>query len=170
MSTPLPTEADDPGAPLRSEDELVAFFASAEKPRDKFRVGTEHEKFGFMRDGRHPGHRPLPFDGENGIEAILRAIDDSEPGRWLRADDNGRTIALFRADGSASITLEPGGQVELSGAPVRTIHETCHEVGEHLTLLRRVCIPRGVGFIGMGFHPTARWDEIPLVPKSRYAV
>ena len=144
-------------------DELVEYFSSAEKPREKFRVGTEHEKFGFLRDKK----KPLPFDGENGIEAILEAIAADGPG-WVRAQDNGRTIALFKND--ASITLEPGGQLELSGAPVRTIHDTCREVGEHLQLLRRVCIPRGVGFIGMGFHPTAKLDEIPLVPKSRYAV
>jgi glutamate--cysteine ligase len=86
----------------------------------------------------------------------------------VRATDNGRTIALFRGD--ASITLEPGGQLELSGAPFFTIHETCAEVGEHLALLRKHSLPRGVGFIGMGFHPTATWDEMPMVPKSRYRI
>lgn len=168
MSTPLPTEADDPGAPIRGVDELVAYFASAEKPREKFRVGTEHEKFGFLRDGL-ARHKPLPFDGPNGIEAILETIANQGAGAWTRAKDNGRTIALFGKD-SSSITLEPGGQLELSGAPLRTVHETCAEVGDHLQLLRRICIPMGVGFIGMGFHPTATWDEMPLVPKSRYAV
>jgi glutamate--cysteine ligase len=173
MTTPLPTEADDPGAPIQNTDELIGYFASAEKPRDAFRVGTEHEKFGFVRDGL-TRHKPLPFDGPNGIEAILEAI--AAEGGWVRAQDAStgtpRTIALFGKGqwGDASITLEPGGQVELSGAPVRTVHETCAEVGEHLQLLRRICIPRGVGFIGMGFHPTARYDEMPLVPKSRYAV
>ena len=166
MSTVLPTERDDPGEPLRSVDELLGWFASAEKPRDRFRVGTEHEKFGFMRAGG--AHKPLPFDGPDGIEQILHAIA-LEPG-WVKAEDGGRTIALFRADGSASITLEPGGQVELSGAPVKTIHDTCREVGEHLALLRRICLPRGIGFIGMGFHPTATWAEMPTVPKSRYAI
>jgi glutamate--cysteine ligase len=162
MTTPLPTEADDPGAPIASLDDLVAYFSSAAKPRDKFRVGTEHEKFGFARS-----RRPLMFDGDNGIEAILEAIAADGPG-WVRAQDRGRTIALFKDN--ASITLEPGGQLELSGAPFRTIHDTCREVGEHLQLLRRICIPRGVGFIGMGFHPTAKLDDLPLVPKSRYAV
>lgn len=165
MSTVLPSEIDDPGEPIRSRDELVAFLASAEKPRARFRVGTEHEKFGFLRGSR----KPLPFDGDNGIEAILETIAAADPG-WVRAQDNGRTIALFHDARSCSITLEPGGQVELSGAPVETIHQTCREVGDHLQLLRGVCIPRGVGFIGMGFHPTATWDELPLVPKARYAV
>lgn len=164
MSTVLPTESDDPGEPLRSSDELVAYLASAAKPRAQFRVGTEHEKFGFIRST----HAPLPFDGPNGIEAILETI--AGEGGWIRAQDGGRTIALFHEQKSCSITLEPGGQLELSGAPVQTIHETSREVGEHLELLRRVCIPRGVGFIGMGFHPTATWNEMPLVPKARYAV
>jgi glutamate--cysteine ligase len=169
MSTVLPTDLDDPGEPLRSKDELVAYLATAEKPRSRFRVGTEHEKFGFLRGT----HAPLPFDGPSGIEAIFEAIADGFP-HWTRAKDNGRTIALFHtsAEGAldCSITLEPGGQVELSGAPLETIHQTCHEIGEHLQLLRKVCIPRGVGFIGMGFHPTATWDEMPLVPKARYGV
>jgi glutamate--cysteine ligase len=168
MSTARPTDNDDPGEPLGSVEELVGYFASAEKPRSQFRVGTEHEKFGFLRGS----HKPLPFDGDNGIEAILNEIQRTERG-WTPAKDNGRTIALFHTvDGhdDASITLEPGGQLELSGAPVKTIHETSREVGEHLTLLRKICLPRGIGFIGMGFHPTATWAEMPLVPKSRYAI
>jgi glutamate--cysteine ligase len=171
MSQPLPPDAgvaDDPGPPLKSEDELIAYFTSAEKTRDRFRVGTEHEKFGFTR----LGHRPLPYEGDNGIEAILNAIanddDEKRTGTWVPARDGGRVIALFRDD--ASITLEPGGQLELSGAPLRTVHETFTETAKHLALLKRVCIPRGVGFVGLGFHPTATWSELPLVPKSRYAV
>ena len=176
MSTPLPTDSDDPGEPLRSEQELIEYFRTAEKPRKRFRVGTEHEKFGFLRGG----HKPLPFDGEPGIEAILNAIahdeEEARTGAWLPATDRGRVIALFKQPlkdtgfPAASITLEPGGQLELSGAPVRTIHETCAEVYRHLALLRRICLPRGVGFIGMGFHPTATWAEMPMVPKRRYEI
>lgn len=168
VSTVLPSATDDPGAPLGGIEELVEFFRSAEKPRAQFRVGTEHEKFGFVR----ADHRPLPFFGEPGIEALLQAIaaDDVErrAGGWTPVEDSGHVIALYRSDGS--ITLEPGGQFELSGAPLATIHETCAEVGRHLCLLRRLCLPRGIGFIGMGFHPTARWSEMPTVPKARYAV
>lgn len=173
MSTVLPHEPDDPGAPLRSADELVDWIAAGEKPPTRFRVGTEHEKFGFLCDT----HAPLPFDGPRGIEAILEDIAASGP--WSPATDGGRTIAVFRTRGAddtaesgpaCSITLEPGGQLELSGAPVATIHETARELDDHLALLRRVCVPRGVSFVGVGFQPTARLEEIPLVPKGRYAV
>ena len=163
MTTARPTPAEHPGAAIASLDELIEYFSSAEKPREKFRVGTEHEKFGFVRESK----KPLPFDGENGIEAILEAIATDTPS-WQRAQDNGRTVALFKND--ASITLEPGGQLELAGAPLKTIHDTARETAEHMRLLRRVCTPRGVGFIGIGFHPTAKLDELPWVPKSRYGV
>jgi glutamate--cysteine ligase len=170
MSTVNPTDKDDPGLPLGGVAELVGTFQSAEKPPAAFRVGTEHEKFGFLRVPGAASQPPLPFDGPRGIEAILNAIqlDPEEKVAWVPATDRGRTIALFQ--GAASITLEPGGQLELSGAPLHTIHETCVEVGSHLKLLRRACLPRGVGFIGMGFHPTATWDEIPMVPKARYEI
>jgi hypothetical protein len=130
VSTIHPTERDDPGAPLPplargGMDALVGWLAGAEKPRARFRVGTEHEKFGFVgRFGDQGPPAPLPFDGPDGIEALLDAIADDEldraaHGPWTRAQDRGRTIALFRGD--ASITLEPGGQVELSGAPHRAL-------------------------------------------------
>ncbi len=178
MSTVNPSERDDPGEPLRAVDDLVGFFASAEKPRERFRVGTEHEKFGFIRTVGIEKHPPLPYDGDNGIEAILLAIandaGETRSGKWTPAFDNGRVIALFRKDANgkdnASITLEPGGQLELSGAPLSTVHQTCSETHSHLKLLRRHCLARGVGFIGMGFHPTATWEEIPMVPKSRYKI
>jgi glutamate--cysteine ligase len=163
VSTVRPLGIDDLGEPLVGTAALIDTFSSAEKPRSAHRVGTEHEKFGFMRVDRSP----LPFDGPFGIETILRTIA-KEKG-WTPALEGGHVIALFHDDGS-SITLEPGGQLELSGAPVHSVHDTCTEVGRHLALLKRVCVPLGVGFIGMGFHPTARWDQMPSVPKSRYAV
>jgi len=173
MSQAKPTQQgqrDDPGPPLRAVEELYQYIAEGAKPRAQFRIGTEHEKFGFLRANR----APLPYVGENGIESILNAITADptlwEPGYgWQAAQEAGHPIALFCDDGTA-ITLEPGGQIELSGAPLATIHETCDEVNRHLTLLRRVCIPRDVGFIGIGFHPTARWADMPNVPKNRYAV
>lgn len=171
MSQPKPLkpgEKDNPGAPISGRDELVAYFASGEKPRSAFRVGTEHEKFGFLRDTLEP----LPFDGPRGIEAILDAVAAEAEGSataWTSVKDDGRTIALM-SDTAGSITLEPGGQLELSGAPLQTVHETCREVGEHLRALRAVCLPRGVGFIGIGFHPTAKWEDMPRVPKGRYGI
>jgi glutamate--cysteine ligase len=166
MSTVAPTAVDDPGQRIASLDDLVTVFSSAEKPRSAYRVGTEHEKFGFVG----ALHAPLPFDGPQGIEAILHAIasDTANGTSWVAATDGGRTIALF--GNNASITLEPGGQLELSGAPLRTVHETYAEVSKHMELLRKVCVPRQVGFIGMGFHPTARYAELPLVPKNRYGI
>ncbi len=181
MSTISPTERDDPGEPLPplgqgGLERLVGWFTAAEKSHDRFRVGTEHEKFGFLRaraddDGaRRP---PLPYEGPDGIEALLAAIaadadDAAAHGPWTPATDGGRIVALFRGD--ASITLEPGGQFELSGAPFSSLHETQAELDQHVALLQRHCQPRGVGFVGLGFHPTATWAEMPLVPKGRYAV
>ncbi len=170
MSTVLPSGdgSDDPGAPLDDLEPVYDYFRSGEKPRAAFRIGTEHEKFGFLR----ADHAPLPYEGPRGIEAILNAIaddpaDEAQAG-WQKVQEDGRTIALLKD--RASISLEPGGQLELSGAPLQTLHETCEEVGEHLTLLKRASLPRGVGFIGIGFHPTARWEDMPTVPKSRYGI
>lgn len=172
MSQPLPPkpgERDDPGPPLKGKDELLEWFFAQCKPREQFRIGTEHEKFGFLRESK----QPLPFDGPQGIEAILNAIADDEEdraanGEWTRITDSGHVVALARS--GASITLEPGGQLELSGAPLKSIFETCDEVGAHLALLKKICRPMGVGFLGMGFHPTASWDDMPVVPKSRYGI
>jgi len=157
---------DDPGEPLASIGALIGYFSNSAKPPSEFRVGTEHEKFGIL----HATHAPLPYEGPQGIETILNAIISvTRPGEpvWTPVAENGRTVGLYCTDGS-SITLEPGGQIELSGAPVRTIHETRREVDQHLELLRRVCLPLGVGFIGIGFHPTARWTDMPVVPRARY--
>jgi glutamate--cysteine ligase len=168
VSTVMPTEGeDDPGEPLEGTDALLAYFASGEKTRDAFRIGTEHEKFGFTRADREP----LQFDGDHGIHAILDEIARESQHfehPYQRVQEDGNTIALFA--GKASITLEPGGQLELSGAPLKYIRETCREVGEHLDLLKAACIPRGVGFIGIGFHPTATWAEMASVPKQRYGI
>jgi len=159
---------DDPGEPIHGIDPLIDYFVRAGKPRSEFRIGTEHEKFGIVRSNC----TPVPFDGPNGIEAIFRDIAD-HPGEgepaWTTALDGDRVVALFCEDGSA-ITLEPGGQIELSGVPLSTIHETTREVEHHLTLLRRHCLPRGIAFIGIGYHPKARWADMPTVPKNRYRV
>jgi glutamate--cysteine ligase len=163
---PVAGQTDDPGEPLAGVSALVRYFSQSAKQRSEFRVGTEHEKFGIQR----ATHAPLPYEGPQGIETILNAIVSAtrsgEPD-WSPLRENGRTVGLYCKDGSA-ITLEPGGQIELSGAPLRTIHQTRREVDYHLELLRRVCLPLGVGFIGMGFHPTARWSDMPVVPRARY--
>jgi glutamate--cysteine ligase len=142
--------------------DLVAFARAGEKPRAAFRVGTEHEKIGI----RVADLRPVPYEGENGIAGVLAAI--AEQDGWTPVREDGALIALEK-DG-ASITLEPGGQLELSGAPLRTIFETCREFHRHLDLVRRVSEPRGIAWLSLGANPLHDVEEMPRVPKARYAV
>jgi len=148
--------------PVGSVADLVAFARAGEKPRAEWRVGTEHEKIGLLASGP----RPLPYEGENGIEGILAAAA-RETG-WSEVRESGRLIAL-EGDG-ASITLEPGGQLELSGAPLRTVFETRAELTRHLDVIRRVSEPRGVVWVALGAHPFHDVHETPNVPKARYTV
>jgi len=154
-----PSHASD--SPITDRRQLVEYIAGGEKPRDDWRIGTEHEKFGFRLDDL----RPPEFDGERGIEALLRGLARFG---WERVDENGRTIALLR-DG-ASVTLEPAGQLELSGAPLETIHQTCSEVDGHLREVRSVADELRLGFLGMGFQPKWRRQDMPWMPKGRYRI
>jgi glutamate--cysteine ligase len=142
--------------------DLVAFARAGEKPRAAFRVGTEHEKIGI----RLADLRPVPYAGPNGIAELLAAL--AELDAWTPVREGDVLVALEK-DG-ASITLEPGGQLELSGAPLRTIFETCSEFHRHLDLIRRVSEPRGIAWLSLGANPLHDADEIPHVPKARYAV
>ena len=112
------------------------------------------------------GPEALPYDGEVGIRTLLDGLADQFG--WERIEENGLPIALKK--GGASISLEPGGQFELSGAPVKTLHETCSEVHEHLDQVRTVAEPLGVGMLGMGFQPKWRREDIPWMPKGRYKI
>lgn len=152
--------------PVTGRNQLVDYLASGEKPREAWRIGTEHEKFGFRLDDL----RPPAFDGERGIEALLTGLVRFgwEPVRESVDGQPERTIALLR-DG-ASVTLEPAGQLELSGAPLENIHQTCVEVGTHLDEVRQVADPLQLGFLGMGFQPKWRRDEMPWMPKGRYRI
>lgn len=143
-------------------EELVALFEAAEKPPERWRVGTEHEKIGLHSDG----YTPVPYEGERGIGALLEKIaaDDG----WKRIFEAGHLIALEKA--GASITLEPGGQLELSGAPLRTIHETCDEFHTHLALMKRISEPFGIVWLGLGIHPIDTFEHIPAMPKERYRI
>ena len=147
--------------PITDRDTLVEVLASGEKPEAQWRIGTEHEKFGFRLDDL----RPPAFDGERGIEALLNGLTRFG---WEPVREGGRTIALLR-DG-ASVTLEPAGQLELSGAPLETIHDTCVEVGSHLNEVKQVADELQLGFLGMGFQPKWRRDEMPWMPKGRYQI
>ncbi len=147
--------------PITSRDQLVAYLAAGEKPRAAWRIGTEHEKFGFRLDDL----RPPVFDGERGIEALLTGLIRFG---WEPVTEHGRTIALLK-DG-ASVTLEPAGQLELSGAMLETIHQTCSEVGAHLYEVKTVADELRLGFLGMGFQPKWRRDQMPWMPKGRYRI
>jgi glutamate--cysteine ligase len=159
-----PSQASD--APITDQRQLAEVLASGEKPRADWRIGTEHEKFGFRLDDL----RPPQFDGERGIEALLEGLVRFGWTPYRESVDGKpeRTIALTR--GMASVTLEPAGQLELSGAPLETIHDTCREVGGHLREVREVADELGLGFLGMGFQPKWRRDEMPWMPKGRYRI
>jgi len=152
---------EDKGAPIESKDQLVEWFSSACKPRSDWRVGTEHEKFAF----RVADHAPLPFEGEDGIGAILNGLTRFG---WEPIQEDGNTIALTQD--RCAITLEPGGQFELSGAPLETIHQTCDEVHTHLAQVREVCDELGTAMLGLGFRPKATRADIHWMPKARYEI
>ena len=147
--------------PITDRHELVEVLASGEKPATQWRIGTEHEKFGFRLDDL----RPPTFDGERGIEALLTGLQRFG---WAPVQENGRTIALTRDN--ASVTLEPAGQLELSGAALETIHQTCVETGTHLGEVAEVAGELQLGFLGMGFQPKWKREEMPWMPKGRYQI
>ncbi len=161
MSPGLPA-AGEASVEVGSPEDLVEVIRRGEKPAEQFRVGTEHEKIGLTSDR----HSPVPYDGPRGIGALLEAIAAADG--WTRILEGPHLIALEK-DG-ASITLEPGGQLELSGAPLRTVHETCDEFHTHLDLMKRVSEPLGIVWLGLGIHPIHSVDEIPQMPKERYRI
>lgn len=150
--------------PIETRDELVAWFEAGNKPKAQFRAGTEHEKFVFMLDG----HRPVPYDGRKSIHAILEGMHGLLG--WEPIMDGENIIGLFDVTGGGAISLEPGGQFELSGAPVETIHQTASELFAHLSQVREVAGPLGIGFLGLGMTPNWSRTEIPVMPKSRYKI
>ncbi len=149
------------GAPITDKADLVAALEAGIKPRDLWRFGTEHEKFPF----RKGDFAPLPYDGPDGIGALLAGLLRFG---WEPVEEDGKLIAL-KGD-AGSITLEPGGQLELSGKPLRTLHQTCDEVHEHLRQVRAVCDELGIGMLGLGFRPLSPRDGVPWMPKARYAI
>ncbi|MDZ7791432.1 MAG: glutamate--cysteine ligase [Xanthomonadales bacterium] len=152
----------NPDTILTEKRALVAWLESGCKPQSEWRIGTEHEKFGFCTESL----RPLPYDGERSIRAMLEGM--AEHFDWTPVLEEGRLIALKKDD--CSITLEPGGQLELSGGLLDNLHQTCDEVNTHLAQVRAVAEPLGIGFLGMGFHPTATLDDIEWMPKARYVI
>ena len=158
MSAPPQTS----GEPITDKAQLVAYLEAGCKPREDWRMGTEHEKFGFDRKD----HRPLPHEGPRGIGAILNGL--VEQFDWSPVHEDENVIALTK-DG-CNVTLEPGGQFELSGAPLETLHQTCDEVHTHLHQVKQVMAPLDVGMMGLGFRPKSRRQDIPWMPKGRYKI
>ncbi len=148
------------GGPIEDRAQLVEYLSSGCKPKDAWRIGTEHEKFGYCKDT----HRPLPYAGERSVEAVLSGLRDRYG--WAPVEEAGKLIGLIK-DG-ANVSLEPGGQLELSGAPLETIHQTCDEVNQHLSEVKDIADEIGVGFIGLGAAPEWSHDDMPQMPKGRY--
>ena len=148
---------------VSTRDELVAYLESGCKPESQWMLGTEHEKFGYTLDDL----RPLPYEGERGIRTILTGL--AEDFDWKPVMEDGLPIALLD-DTGASITLEPGGQLELSGALLDNIHQTCTEVNTHLKQVRAISEPLGIAFLGMGFQPKWKRREMEWMPKARYRI
>jgi glutamate--cysteine ligase len=150
--------------PIESRDELVAWFEQGVKPKAQFRVGTEHEKFAFTLGT----HRPVPYEGAHGIRALLEGMQLLLG--WEPIMEAGNIIGMFDVTGGGAISLEPGGQFELSGAPVETVHQTCSELMAHLAQVREVAAPLHIGFLGIGMTPNWSRAEMPVMPKGRYRI
>jgi glutamate--cysteine ligase len=147
---------------IERKDELEAYFHDAGKPRERWRVGTEYEKVGIYRDTG----QAIPYFGKRGVDFILREL--IERFGWEPEEQNGNIIALSRD--KAQITLEPGGQIELSGEPCESIHCTYAEFNQHIRELLEVTEPLGIIFLGLGMQPVSRLEQIEWVPKKRYRI
>jgi glutamate--cysteine ligase len=148
------------GGPIENRNQLAEYLASGCRPKADWRIGTEHEKFGYCKDT----HKPLPYEGERSILAVLEGLRDHHG--WAPVLEADKLIGLEK-DG-ANVSLEPGGQLELSGAPLDCIHQTCDEVNAHLRDVKDVADRIGVGFIGLGAAPEWTHEQMPLMPKGRY--
>jgi glutamate--cysteine ligase len=150
--------------PIETRDELVAWLEAGCKPPAQFRVGTEHEKFAFTVTD----HRPVPYAGQRSIRALLDGMKHLLGWEPITEGDN--IIGMFDVTGGGAISLEPGGQFELSGAPVENVHQTASELMAHLAQLREVAKPLGIGFLGMGMTPNWSRADMPKMPKGRYNI
>lgn len=148
------------GGPIEDPAQLTEYLASGCKPKSDWRIGTEHEKFGYCKDTLEP----IPYAGPRSVLAVLEGLRNAHG--WAPVEEAGKLIGLEK-DG-ANVSLEPGGQLELSGAAIETIHETCDEVNQHLREVKDVADKVGVGFIGLGAAPVWSYDQMPQMPKGRY--
>ncbi len=150
--------------PIERRDELVDWIAQGVKPKSQFRIGTEHEKFVFTLEG----HRPGPYEGRHGIRALLEGMQHLLG--WQPIMEGPNIIGLLDVPGGGAISLEPGGQFELSGAQVETVHQTSSELMAHLAQVREVAQPLRIGFLGIGMTPDWTRADMPRMPKGRYKI
>lgn len=155
------TESGKADPTIESRDDLLAVFASGEKPAERWRIGTEHEKFVY----RLADHAAPSYDEPGGIRALLDGLTRFG---WEPVVEGGNVIALTGKDGA--ISLEPAGQLELSGAPLDNLHETCSEAARHLQQVKQVGDELGLGFLGLGMWPDKTRAELPVMPKGRYKI
>ncbi len=148
------------GGPIEHHDQLAQYLADGCKPKEDWRIGTEHEKFGYCKAAQNP----LPYAGSCSVLSVLEGLRDEF--NWAPIEEAGKLIGLTK-DG-ANVSLEPGGQLELSGAPLETIHETCDEVNIHLREVKTVADRENVKFIGLGAAPEWTHEEMHAMPKGRY--
>ncbi|MBV8798787.1 MAG: glutamate--cysteine ligase [Alphaproteobacteria bacterium] len=149
------------GGPIGSRDDLVRYLERGCKPREQWRIGTEHEKFIYDLTTL----KPVPYEGRPGIRALLEGMRRFG---WSPVMEGDNIIGLTGKDGA--ISLEPGGQFELSGAALKSVHETCSEVNTHQDQVRQVAAEIGAGAIGLGYAPSWRLNQVPMMPKGRYAI
>ena len=159
-----PTTPGSTAGPRLTQDDLLAPFQRALTPESHWRVGTEAEKFGILSDSL----APLPYEGPRSVSTVLELLERQFGWFPQREYEGGPVIALER--GGASITLEPGGQVELSGAPFESVHDTAAEWRQHMDELHWVGAELGITWLGLGFHPFAHQSDLPWVPKLRYGI
>jgi glutamate--cysteine ligase len=150
--------------PVRSTADMTAYLAEGSKPKEAFRIGTEHEKFAFFT----ADNSPVPYEGPRSISALLDGMQEKTA--WEPIMDGENIIGLSGPNGLGAISLEPGGQFELSGAPLENLHQTCKESNQHLATLRQIAEPMGIRFLGMGGSPKWTFAETPRMPKSRYEI
>ncbi|MBX9731148.1 MAG: glutamate--cysteine ligase [Sphingomonas sp.] len=155
------TVTSNKSAVIEHRDQLIASFAKGEKPPERWRIGTEHEKFVYALND----HRAPSYDEAGGIRDLLMALTEFG---WEPVMEGGKVIALNGSDGSVS--LEPAGQFELSGAPLDNLHQTCAETGRHLEQVLKIGERFGIGFLGLGMWPDKTRAELPIMPKGRYAI
>ncbi|MEY3657507.1 MAG: hypothetical protein RL425_268, partial [Pseudomonadota bacterium] len=159
MSTRTDSGQFDP--PIESRADLISVFSKGEKAKERWRIGTEHEKFVY----RLADHRAPSYDEPGGIHDLLMALTRFG---WEPVMEGDKVIALSGSDGTVS--LEPAGQLELSGAAVENLHQTCAETGRHLRQVKEVGAELGLGFLGLGLWPDKTRQELPIMPKGRYAI